>query len=561
LRNIAHNIRCCYKQLGFVLCLIAGLFGQSLYAFDPVIQTEFLDGNDGFRLDGVHQYQGFGHSVSSAGDFNGDGFDDLIIGAPDTDLYALGITYERIGAFYVVYGSDQGFESSSLISDLDGTNGFRIEGNSAGEKLGESVSYAGDLNDDGFDDIIVGAPGTSPNGSRSGTSYVVFGRAEPFRAQMYLAELSSGVGFHIEGEAEGDFSGGAVSSGDINNDGIDDVIIGAVGAGNSGGSVYVLFGKNTKTDSLFNAYTQLSDLDGNNGFRIEGAFGEDLGRSVSGDIDINGDGIDDIVISARVTTSAGVPGGAYVIFGGNDPFPPTMETADIDGSNGFRMAGVSHGDTTGFSLSRAGDINADGIGDLIIGAQLADNGSENSGSSYVVFGSTSQFPQTLELANLTGRNGFRIDGAAHSDFSGDAVSDAGDVNGDGIDDLIVGAFGVDEDNDSSGAAYVIFGSRFGFASTLNLSRLNGVNGFRLEGKGWNRALYFGDRLGEAVGSAGDINGDGIDDFMVSGTAADYNALYGSGSVYIVYGSSAPPPDDSICFPITSKTGAVTMICL
>ena len=109
--------------------MIAGLFGQSLYAFDPVIQTEFLDGTDGFRLDGVHQYQRFGHSVSSAGDFNGDGFDDLIIGAPDTDFYARGITYEQIGAFYVVYGSEQGFESSSLISSLDGSNGFRIEGN------------------------------------------------------------------------------------------------------------------------------------------------------------------------------------------------------------------------------------------------------------------------------------------------------------------------------------------------------------------------------------------------------------------------------------------------
>ena len=139
-------------------------------------------------------------------------------------------------------------------------------------------------------------------------------------------------------------------------------------------------------------------------------------------------------------------------------FPPVIQLSSLSGSDGFRLDGVAVNDYSGISVSAAGDINGDGIGDLIVGAWGADPNGSYSGSSYVVFGQSTPFAATLALSSLTGSNGFRLDGVAASDFSGRSVSAAGDINGDGIGDLIVGAFGADPNgNTSSGSSYVVFG--------------------------------------------------------------------------------------------------------
>ena len=114
----------------------------------------------------------------------------------------------------------------------------------------------------------------------------------------------------------------------------------------------------------------------------------------------------------------------------------------------------------------------------------------------------------FNLSNLNGTNGFILNGIAAIDQSGFSVSDAGDVNGDGIDDLIIGAFGADPNGSFSGQSYVVFGNSTGFSPTLNLSTLNGTNGFILNG------IAEGDQSGNSVSSAGDINGDGIDDLII-----------------------------------------------
>ncbi|NER50043.1 MAG: calcium-binding protein, partial [Symploca sp. SIO1A3] len=129
----------------------------------------------------------------------------------------------------------------------------------------------------------------------------------------------------------------------------------------------------------------------------------------------------------------------------------------LDGSNGFRINGEAANDYSGWSVSGAGDINGDGIDDLIIGAFNAENTGDSSGSSYVVFGTTDGFNSTFELSSLDGNNGFRIDGEAAYDNSGFAVSGAGDINGDGIDDLIIGAFNTSNNGTDSGSSYVVFG--------------------------------------------------------------------------------------------------------
>ena len=136
--------------------------------------------------------------------------------------------------------------------------------------------------------------------------------------------------------------------------------------------------------------------------------------------------------------------------------PPVINLANLDGTNGFRLDGIDMFDSSGISVSSAGDVNGDGFEDVIIGASSADpNGNSRAGESYVVFGAAGGFAPSMSLAALDGTNGFRLDGIDAGDLSGTSVSSAGDVNGDGFDDIIIGAFGGDPNgNFNVGESYV-----------------------------------------------------------------------------------------------------------
>src|SRR5262249_6860014 len=150
------------------------------------------------------------------------GYDDFIVGA-----YGASPNGSSSGASYVVFGRPGAFASDLQLSTLDGANGFQISGEAGSDFSGFSVSSAGDLNGDGYDDIIVGARAAGPNGFNSGASYVVFGRPGAFASDLQLSSLDGTNGFQISGEAGYDFSGGSVSSaGDVNGDGYDDLVVG-----------------------------------------------------------------------------------------------------------------------------------------------------------------------------------------------------------------------------------------------------------------------------------------------------------------------------------------------
>ncbi|MHC0061785.1 Ig-like domain-containing protein [Nostoc sp. UIC 10890] len=434
--------------------------------------------------------------------------------------------------------------SSLNLSDLNGSNGFVINGIDAGDFSGWSVSNAGDINGDGIDDLIIGADGADPNGNiYAGESYVVFGGSSVgSTGSLNLSSLNGSNGFVINGIDARDGSGRSVSNaGDINGDGIDDLIIGARNADPNGnrdaGESYVVFGGSSvgSTGSL-----NLSSLNGSNGFVINGIDAYDnSGFSVSNAGDINGDGIDDLIIGAINADPNGTrdAGESYVVFGGSSVGSTgSLNLSSLNGSNGFVINGIDVLDYSGVSVSNAGDINGDGIDDLIIGAQNADsNGNRTAGKSYVVFGGSSVGSTgSLNLSSLNGSNGFVINGIDASDISGFSVSNAGDINGDGIDDLIIGAANADPNGNSlAGESYVVFGgSSVGSSGSLNLSSLNGSNGFVING------IDAYDRSGFSVSNAGDINGDGIDDLIIGARFASPNGNNNAGESYVVFGGSS-----------------------
>ncbi|MFK7957012.1 MAG: integrin alpha [Lysobacterales bacterium] len=512
---------------------IAAVLATGSITAQEAIDLDQISSVDGFVIYGHIEDERVGRSVSGAGDINGDGIDDVIVGAPAASPG----NPERnfAGKSYVVFGNESGYPAGLNLSDLNDSNGFEIDGVDPSDYSGVSVSGAGDVNGDGIDDVIIGAPNLS--GTVPGESYVVFGNGDGFPTRLDLASLIgiSNEGFVINGIDSGDDSGQSVSkAGDVNGDGIDDVIIGAdkadpgIPARDLAGEAYVVFGTNNGSTTDFD----LSSINGSNGFFLIGdRSGDFSGRAVSGAGDVNGDGIDDVIVGA-IGADPGDPvrngaGKTYVIFGFDNSAVSTIFLGGLNGANGFVLNGINAGDYSGRSVSGAGDVNGDGFDDVIVGASTADN---RRGQSYVVFGSGGGFPPSLDLTQLNGSNGFVLSGFDPNDYSGSSVSNVGDVNGDGIDDVIIGARGANQP--STGASYVVFGRTSGFPATLNVSDVNGTNGFALNG------VDIGDRSGAAVSGAGDVNGDGISDLIIGAFRADLEAVY-EGESYVLFGNAVP----------------------
>ena len=515
--------------------------------FPASLSVTELDGTNGTRFLAVESFSNTGIAVSNAGDVNGDGIDDILIGANRASPNG----QQTAGAVYVVYGNEAGFGAEFDLSTLDGDNGFRISGANPDEWTGTAVSGDIDVNGDGIADMVIGAFNASPDGkTNAGSTYVVFGTAAGFAADFSLADIDGSNGFRLDGIDPGDFSGLWVSeAGDVNGDGVGDVIVGASSANGGAGETYVVFG--SKDD--FDASLDLADLDGTNGFRLDGIVdGDQSGVNVSGAGDVNGDGVDDIIIGAF---NAGPDGRAnagesYVVYGKKDGFDESFDLSTLDGDNGFRVIGAIAGGLSGIAVSRAGDFNADGIDDFVIGAREADVSASGetrfiAGEAYVVFGTTDGFGSTLDLNDIDGTNGVRILGASSGANTGVSVSDAGDVNGDGIDDIIVGASLVSVDGGFGvGEAYVVFGSANGFDDEIDLAALDGTNGFRLQGSGFNAST------GLSVSGAGDLNNDGFDDIIVGAPFA--NNFFGES--YVVYGRPTFAPNTDVATVTITGTG-------
>ena len=606
------------------------------------IDVTTLTGADGFRIDGLVAGDMLGASVSTAGDFNGDGVEDIVIAASNATVGGQGDT----GSVFVIFGVTGGFNNATFdLTTLDGTNGFRLDGRDFGDLFGSSVASVGDMNDDGFEDILVGASSADPFGMITGEAYLIFGSDEGFAAQQNVDVLTDDQIALITNFDILDSGGFAAGGGfDLNGDGLGDAIVGAPNAGpmDEGGAL-VVFGAVTPfdpviegdlvieadqgqsgpittadvmaderdaipSDLLFHAvniiggfientgapgtpiqtFTQadidagviafakdaitenasfdltatdkegdvsapvtvnvqtgilansfkLADLDGNNGFQLNGiAAADQSGLSVSDAGDINGDGFDDVIIGAPQANGGGLndSGETYIVFGAAGGFPAEIELSALDGTNGFRLSGTAAGDLSGGTVSAAGDINNDGIDDLLVGIRNADRPSFNEGEVVLLYGSTTPFPANRALNGFDGTDGTVINGADFNSLTGVSLSEVGDFNGDDIDDFIIGSpFGDTPAGADAGDSYLIFGADGGLGANFNLTTLNGANGVRLEGG--PAGATFG-----VVAGLGDINDDGFDDVIVGSNVADPPAGANAGQGFVVFGTDAGLP--------------------
>ncbi len=266
----------------------------------------------------------------------------------------------------------------------------------------------------------------------------------------------------------------------------------------------------------------LTILSGSNGFTIDGLTNDSLGISVSTAGDINGDGFADLVLGASHASPGGRAnaGMVYVLFGKDSDWSPQLNLTVLNGSNGFAIEGLNAGDSLGNSVGTAGDVNGDGKADLVLGAYSASpSGRSSAGIAYLLFGQVNGWTSQFNLTTLNGSNGFTVEGLNADDSLGYSVSTAGDINGDGKADLVLGAYSASPaGRANAGMVYVLFGKDSGWTSQFNLTTLNGSNGFAIEG------LNAGDSLGNSVNTAGDINGDETADLVLGAYSAQWHSV-------------------------------------
>ncbi len=439
------------------------------------------------RLWGESARDEAGNAVAGGGDINGDGYADVLVGAWLEDASAL-----SVGVAYVVLGPQTG--------DLDLSSAdARMYGASRDDFAGTSLAIPGDVDGDGYDDVLVGAPGVDDGASNGGAAYLVLG---PVTGDFVL----SSADYAFYGEGANDAAGTAVRGvGDWDGDGGVDFLVGAYledsGASNAGKS-YLVLSSALADDDLGNAWAA-----------FEGELSDDqLGRTLGRGGDFDGDGLTDLLLGAPPEDTAGnAAGSAYIVLG-----TFTGGTLDLRYAS-MQITGEGDGHFATRGLDCPGDLDNDGYDDMLIGADGEDSLWTDGGAAYIWLGGTVRGTQSLSLANT------KFVGESDLDYVGYSVAGLGDVNGDGNLDLGFGVLGDDAGATDAGAAYVALGpfSAGTFAMSDVYARLT--------------AASANDEAGRSLAPAGDFNNDGFDDILVGAPGEDYGGT-DAGAAFVTFGA-------------------------
>ncbi|NOX17411.1 MAG: hypothetical protein GXO87_03905, partial [Chlorobi bacterium] len=455
---------------------------------------------------GESAYDNSGYSVSGAGDVNGDGYDDLLIGAWKNDENG-----NEAGKAYLILGKSTGWSMDVSLTTSIAKASFM--GENAGDWLGRAVAGVGDVNGDGYDDFLLAADGNGDGGDYAGQIYLFLGKATANWGTNFNV---SGADASFWGEAAGDWAGKAIGpAGDVNGDGYDDFLIGAYGnddGAGEAGQAYLILGKST-------GWAMDTDLSAADASFLGARANANAGYSVFSAGDVNSDGYDDFLIGASRDSQVGTDAGQVYLMLGRAAADWGMdydfETQDADAA----FVGEDTYDLAGSSVSGVGDANGDGYDDFLIGARGDEEGGVSSaGQTYLIFGkATADWVNNYSLSEADAS----FLGEAADNYSGKSVSGVNDVNGDGYSDFIIGAYENSESDYRAGQTYLILGKSSGWSMDVGLSTAN--SSF------WGEVAS--DYAGYSVSGVGDANGDGFSDFMIgaygngSGVNADRGQTY------------------------------------
>ncbi|MCD4656809.1 MAG: hypothetical protein K8S87_04630, partial [Planctomycetes bacterium] len=435
-------------------------------------------------------------TIYTEGDVNGDGLADMIVGACYNGNGGF-----KSGCVYIFFGK------SNWNSNYDASNAdVKLVGELARDEFAYSVSIAGDVNDDGFEDVVVGAHFDSDGGYKSGCAFIFFGRYN-WTSVMDASDADVKL---IGEDADDRFGTFVTSGGDVNNDGINDVVVGAHyddDGGSASGCSFIFFGRTQWSSSIDASNANVKLIGENNG--------DHFGVSITTG-DVNDDGRNDVIVGAHNNSEGGSKAGSVYLFYGRQSW-----SSSIDASNAnVKFIGEDADDWFGQKLSSHGDVNNDGIDDIVIGAHYDDDGGDYSGCAFIFFGRTS-WVSKIDASNAD----VKFIGEDAGDTLGVSVTSHEDINNDGIVDIVIGARMDDDGGDRSGCAFIFFG-RSNWSSIIDASQSD----VKLIGE---ETLDF---FGSNVFSCKDVNSDGVSDIII-GAWGDDEGGSNTGSAYIFLGRS------------------------
>lgn len=416
-----------------------------------------------------------GRWLLGVGDIDGDGLDDVLVsGQPDEDR----------GKAWLVLGKN--LSGSMSLDDAD----IVLTGEAEGDKAGWTTA-AGDLDGDGVPDLIVGAP----NARDSGAVYIIYGSGLTADLELGDADVI------LEGAGSNSSAGSAVASGDLDGDGKDDLLVGASGGA---GSVHVVLG------SQLGSVSSLADA----AYTLTGTGDSDgVGRTVAlGDVD--GDGRDDLIVGgdAERYTNTSTRGTVHVVLASG------LASGDLSSSADHTLQETDGKDDFAASLDTL-DADGDGRMDILVGGGQSTAGSGEAGVGYLFLAAS--LPSTTLTASSADHNFTGVGGESRASMTLGSVSSAGDVDGDGLDDVLVGAKGA---SSSEGSAHIVLAASMPGGKVHLLDADHTLVG-DTTGDG---------AQGATVTTAGDLNGDGATDLLIGMPAADDGAE-DAGIVYVVFG--------------------------